>query len=1026
MKRNKSKQMLAWVLAAGMAGSCMSMTAFAKDAPALPESSHDYDKNHDQTWSYTAENAANGVYVTFNKDTNVESGYDFIYVLDGNGNEIGKYTGTELAGKTVYVPTATVQIRLTSDQSGNAWGFKVDSIEACGEKVDLARVGSVDEIAPVEAGEEISVVVRVNGKELVQDTDYKVTYDSSQVGNSSATITGTGKYEGTLSADFHVYDDDNKVEGAKVKSAQSSLRLTSEKGSARIQFENIGSAWASSIESVTLKPVNKDGSPTVAEDAYPNGPKEITLTKDQISVSGNYLTFERTAENPVVYVMEGHEPLAVTGRWSTVTYPQSQIYEVTVKAKGYEDSVGETTWYTGTAPAFSIIEDQDGNPDTTADQVVVKSWSSDDMKAMSEFLNGSSQCGMTGFRTFSGNGVSLNDLLKEAGVTVSDDDYFLLDTSDHYGNNFTYDELFNTTRYFLSTIYDDDFADYYDSLVSDGGDADAGSTIALRRYLAEKCLEKDSTVDPSICTEYEEDLISGDAIRDAELPTAANTNLNPLIAYENQFRFVYGIALTKDECDVTFDTQGGSEVEDQTVLSHLMTSTSNTTIKSSYWANSLVIYRGAGEEYKTEPSTAAETISVPETPEKEGYVFGGWYTDEECTAGNKFDFRANDSTVDQDTTLYAKWIKEDAAVSVTDFDITNAEHDDADGELNQTIIATLTFSEDIKLTSDDLSKDLLITIAGGDVNNTARDITYEVKNGNQLVITMVSNDWAAIYNGMLSVQEAAGGITHIVAADDSSKTVVVPNQESRIPIGIVLNNDAVAGTDKTAASTYVSVAHKANMRGMYFFELVSIVDGEETVIGSGVSHAHNFSTTVDEAAIAQAMAEAVNGEGFDGYSAVYKEGDTSFVVTADKAVKGQVLAMRMMEDDAAINYAHAPSDVVVENRVEATEKTDGSYDNVTYCTFCKQELDRETIAIPATGTNDPSDNQKPGTSDPSDNQNGNGSGNQNVNGSGNGSNNQSSVSPKTGDNSMAGVWTAVFAAAGVGAAAAFRKRKPVK
>ena len=158
------------------------------------------------------------------------------------------------------------------------------------------------------------------------------------------------------------------------------------------------------------------------------------------------------------------------------------------------------------------------------------------------------------------------------------------------------------------------------------------------------------------------------------------------------------------------------------------------------------------------------------------------------------------------------------------------------------------------------------------------------------------------------------------------------------------------------------------------------------------------------------------------------------MVTADQAVKGQVLAMRMMEDDAAINYAHAPSDVVVENRVEATEKTDGSYDNVTYCTFCKQELDRETIAIPATGTNDPSDNQKPGTSDPSDNQNGNGSGNQNVNGSGsgsgnqtgNGSNNQSSVSPKTGDHSMAGVWTAVFAAAGVGAAAAFRKRKPVK
>lgn len=32
-----------------------------------------------------------------------------------------------------------------------------------------------------------------------------------------------------------------------------------------------------------------------------------------------------------------------------------------------------------------------------------------------------------------------------------------------------------------------------------------------------------------------------------------------------------------------------------------------------------------------------------------------------------------------------------------------------------------------------------------------------------------------------------------------------------------------------AASTYVNIAHKANMRGMYFFELVRVVDGKEEV-----------------------------------------------------------------------------------------------------------------------------------------------------------------------------------------------------
>lgn len=39
--------------------------------------------------------------------------------------------------------------------------------------------------------------------------------------------------------------------------------------------------------------------------------------------------------------------------------------------------------------------------------------------------------------------------------------------------------------------------------------------------------------------------------------------------------------------------------------------------------------------------------------EKDGYLFGGWYTDESCTAGNEFAF---DVSVAADTAVYAKWI----------------------------------------------------------------------------------------------------------------------------------------------------------------------------------------------------------------------------------------------------------------------------------------------------------------------------------------------------------------------------------
>lgn len=762
-----------------------------------------------------------------------------------------------------------------------------------------------------------------------------------------------------------------------------------ETGTSSISFDEVSEAWFSSIESITLTPVDADGTPTNTNGLeYPKAPKEITLTKDEVTAGSSTISFTRTADDPVVYVMENHEPIDITNRWGeTITYSQSQIYQVTVKAVGYEDAVGKVTYYTGTSAGFSIIVDEDGNPDTTNDQEVVKTWTSKEIEDLAEFANGSSQCGMTGFRTFSGNGVSLTKLLEIAGVEVSDSDYFLLDTSDHYGNTFTYDALFNTTRYFLSAIYDEGFAEIYEGLVDE--DDMAGSTIALRRYLAEQCVKNESTVEPRINTTYEETLVSASQLEGAKLPTAENTNYNSLVSYENQYRFFYGIALTQDECEVTFDSNGGSEVDSQIVLSHLMTSTENTTIRSSYWANSLVIYRGAGEQYKTEETDTAEKITVPEDPTREGYIFAGWYTDEECTAGNKFDFTADGGTVDVDTTLYAKWVEEDKAVTVTDFDITNAEHDDADGELNQTIIATLTFSEGIKLIADDLSEDLLITIAGGDVKNTACDLTYEVKNGNQLVITMVSNEWAAIYSGILKVQERGGGFSGIAAVDDD-KEIVLSAQEGNIPIGIVVNNDAIAGTASTPASTYAVVAHKANMRGMYFFQLVSIVDGEETVIGQSVSHAHNFYTTIDEAAIASAMASAING--FEGYSTSYTDGDTFFVVTADKAVEGETLAVKMVELKAQINYAeHDHVCVEVrENEVAPTATTDGSYELVTYCSFCGEELGRETIVVPATGTEDPDDDDN-NTEDPGKDTNNNGANGTNDTNKTNGTNETNST-----------------------------------
>ena len=72
---------------------------------------------------------------------------------------------------------------------------------------------------------------------------------------------------------------------------------------------------------------------------------------------------------------------------------------------------------------------------------------------------------------------------------------------------------------------------------------------------------------------------------------------------------------------VKFDTQGGSSVDDQTPAS-------------------------------------GSVLAKPADPTREGYTFGGWYTDADCTKA--YDFA---TAVTSDMTLYAKWTKNEASTS---------------------------------------------------------------------------------------------------------------------------------------------------------------------------------------------------------------------------------------------------------------------------------------------------------------------------------------------------------------------------
>jgi uncharacterized repeat protein (TIGR02543 family) len=65
-----------------------------------------------------------------------------------------------------------------------------------------------------------------------------------------------------------------------------------------------------------------------------------------------------------------------------------------------------------------------------------------------------------------------------------------------------------------------------------------------------------------------------------------------------------------------------------------------------------VQFRGEDVTVDSQSITHGNHATEPKKTEREGYNFGGWFTDN-ATFANEWDFKAN--IITQDTTLYAKW-----------------------------------------------------------------------------------------------------------------------------------------------------------------------------------------------------------------------------------------------------------------------------------------------------------------------------------------------------------------------------------
>ena len=99
------------------------------DSANYPESAHNYANNLNETKSFTFPRASKLV-LTFSSSTFTEKNYDYIYLYNGSGKQIAKYTGSEAAGVTVEIPGNTFSVKLTSNGSTQKYGYSFSSIVA--------------------------------------------------------------------------------------------------------------------------------------------------------------------------------------------------------------------------------------------------------------------------------------------------------------------------------------------------------------------------------------------------------------------------------------------------------------------------------------------------------------------------------------------------------------------------------------------------------------------------------------------------------------------------------------------------------------------------------------------------------------------------------------------------------------------------------------------------------------------------------------------------------------------------------
>ena len=268
-----------------------------------------------------------------------------------------------------------------------------------------------------------------------------------------------------------------------------------------------------------------------------------------------------------------------------------------------------------------------------------------------------------------------------------------------------------------------------------------------------------------------------------------------------------------------------------------------------------VAFDGNGQAISIETQTVEEGAKAqePEAPSAEGFDFGGWYMNAECT-GEAYDFG---SAVTQDITLYARWTASDRAQSVSTaeefFAMTDGNYrleNDLDLSGNASPLGTAEQPFAGTLDGNGHTVSGLKTSPFGYVSGTVKNLTVRAN--------IEANVSGTAYYGGVAQYLKGGRIENCAVHAEISVT----GSDARLSVyvGGIAGRNAYGAIEKCTATAEISARNTANV---YAGGIVGYNGGEAEKDGQVLSCAHYGSVSAASSG-ANAAAYAGGVVGYNG------------------------------------------------------------------------------------------------------------------------------------------------------------------